>query len=151
MLGDFISVAPWAFPWGLQVILMPQGAWAAHAAPASNSAATFYHFIDAASGGNGFTKVVLLFCAGMQWAGRICLILKEMLSLSGWDRLGLPIFAIINPSRRFECGSPPCVPSLFSPPCRVAVSCLCPCFKFPICEWGLLSGRTLGLTGENAI
>lgn len=44
---------------------MPQGAWTAHAVPASNSA-TFYHFIDAAFVANGFMKGVLLFCAGMQ-------------------------------------------------------------------------------------
>lgn len=35
--GDFISVAPWAFPWGLQVILMPQGARTARVVPASSS------------------------------------------------------------------------------------------------------------------
>lgn len=108
-MSDFISVAPWAFPWRLLVILMPQGPWAAHAVPARNSA-TFYHFIDAASGANGFTKGVFIFCAGVQWARRIYLILvfkaKGMLSLLGWDRLGLPIFAIKCPSRRLECGSP---------------------------------------------
>lgn len=93
--GDFISVASRAFPWGLQVILMPQGAWVAPAVPASNSAA-FYHFIDAVSGANGFRKGVLLFCAGIQWTGRICLILvfksKGVLSPLGRYRLGFPIF-----------------------------------------------------------
>lgn len=109
LTGDFILVAPWSFLWGLQVILMPQGAWGAHADPANNSA-TFYHFIDAASGANDFKKRAFLCYAGMQWAGKICLILvfkpKGVLSLLGWDRLGLPIFAITCPSRRLEYGSP---------------------------------------------